>query len=117
VAAALAQVLALAPGVSRSGTVLTALRARRVGRSAAERHALLTSLPLTAGAALLPLVRADRGVLRELAPLLAAGVPAAALGGAAAAAVRRRRPGRSATAAAVYRLGLAAAVLARRPAH
>ena len=117
VLAAAAQVLALAPGVSRSGAVLTALRARGVDREAAARHALLMSLPVTAGASLLPLARADRGVLRELAPLLAAGVPTAALSGATAVTVRRRRPGRSATAAAVYRLGLAAAVLARRPAH
>jgi undecaprenyl-diphosphatase len=115
--AAGAQVAALAPGVSRSGAVLTALRLRRVERGAAARHALLMSLPVTAGAALLPLARADRRVLRELAPLLAAGVPAAAVSGAAAATAWRRRPGRPATAAAVYRLALAAAVLARRPVH
>jgi undecaprenyl-diphosphatase len=115
VVAAAAQVLALAPGVSRSGAVLTALRARGVARGPAARHALLMSLPVTAGASLLPLARADRRDLRALAPLLAAGVPAAAVSGAVAASAWRRRPARSATAAAVYRLGLAAAVLARRP--
>jgi hypothetical protein len=71
------------------------------------------SLPLTAGAALLPLARADRATLRDLAPLVRAGLPAAALSGAASAAAWRRRPAGSTTPAAVYRLGLAAAVAVR----
>jgi undecaprenyl-diphosphatase len=112
-AASVAQVAALVPGVSRLGAVLTALRLLQVERAEASRTALLLSLPVTAGAALLPLARADRGQLRALAPLLAAGVPAAAVSGGLAATAQRRRPGRSATAPAVYRLALAAAVVGR----
>jgi undecaprenyl-diphosphatase len=111
--AAAAQVAALVPGVSRQGAVLTALRLLRVERGEAARTSLLMSLPVTAGAALLPLARADRGVLGGLAPLVAAGLPAAAVSGALAASAWRRRPQRPVTAAAVYRLGLAA-VVARR---
>ena len=114
-AAALAQLAALAPGVSRSGATLTALRLRGVDRAAAAHFSLLMSLPVSGGAALLPLARASRPVLRELAPLLAAGLPSAALAGAAAASAWRRAPGRGLRSAAVYRLGLAAVVLARRP--
>jgi undecaprenyl-diphosphatase len=111
--AAAAQVAALVPGVSRQGAVLTALRLLRVERAEAARTSLLMSLPVTAGAALLPLARAERGVLRGLAPLVTAGLPAAAVSGALAARAWRRRPGRPVTAAAVYRLGLAAVVALR----
>lgn len=107
--ASLAQVVALAPGVSRSGATLTALRAAQVERAAAARFSLLMSLPVTAGAAALTLARSQRPPLRELA----VGVPAAALAGGLAAAVQRRQPGRSATGAALYRLGLAAVVAVR----
>jgi undecaprenyl-diphosphatase len=107
--AAVAQVVALAPGVSRSGATVTALRAAGVERAAANRFSLLMSLPVTAGAAALTLLRADRPPLRELA----AGVPAAALAGAIAAATQRRRPGSPASGAALYRLGLAAVVAVR----
>ena len=113
VIAAVAQVAALVPGVSRQGAVLTALRMQRVDRTEAGRTSLLMSLPVTAGAALLPLARADRATLRALAPLLAAGVPAAAVSGAVAASVWRRRAAQPVTGAAVYRLGLAAVVAAR----
>jgi hypothetical protein len=71
------------------------------------------SLPVTAGAAALPLSRADRNALRALLPLLAAGIPAAAAGGAVAGSAWRRRPSRTASPAAVYRLALAAVVLVR----
>lgn len=113
VVASLAQLPALAPGVSRAGATLTALRLRQVDRDEAARFSLLMSLPVTGGAALLPLARADRHVVRALAPLLAAGVPAAGLSGWAAAAAWRRRPGRSLAGAAVYRLSVAALVVAR----
>lgn len=112
-AAALAQVAALAPGVSRSGASLTALRAAGVDRAAAERFSLVMSLPVTAGAACLTLARADRQDLRELSPGLAAGAVTAAV---AAALTTRRltaRPGRPLAAAALYRLGLAAVVAVR----
>ncbi|MCW2725711.1 MAG: putative bacitracin resistance protein, partial [Frankiales bacterium] len=47
-AAAVAQVAALAPGVSRSGAALTALRGLGVRRAEAQRFSLLMSLPVTA---------------------------------------------------------------------
>jgi undecaprenyl-diphosphatase len=109
---ALAQVAALAPGVSRSGATLTALRARGVDRRAAQRHALLTALPVSAGAAGLTVIRADPAHLRRMAPALAAGVPAAALVSGACTALAR---GRSAPvlAATLYRLALAGLIAAR----
>jgi undecaprenyl-diphosphatase len=109
--AAFAQIPALVPGVSRSGATLTALRAAGVDRQTAERFSVLMSLPVTAGAAVLTLARADPSALRRLAPCLGVGAGCAALAGAAAARVLRRRPGRTATGPAMYRLALAAAVL------
>ena len=108
-AAALAQVLALAPGVSRFGATLTALRLLQVDRAEAQRFSLLMSLPVTAGAAALTLLGAGGGSARRevVAPLLV-GAPLAAVAGGLLAA-RGPAPG-SAGLAAVYRLGLAAAV-------
>ncbi len=111
--AGLAQVLALAPGVSRSGAVLTGLRAAGVEGAAASRFALLLSLPVTFGAAVLALARADRTVLRGLARPLAAGVPLAAVSAHTALRTVRRRGGTGTGGAALYRLALAAAVTAR----
>jgi len=111
--AALAQVAALVPGVSRSGATLTALRLAGVERAAAERFSLLMSLPVTAGAAVLTLARADRASLRALGPSLTTGAVAAALAGAGAARAVQRRPGRTATIPALYRLGLAVVVTRR----
>jgi undecaprenyl-diphosphatase len=108
-AASLAQVLALAPGVSRAGATLTVLRAGGVERRTALRFSLLMSLPVTAGAAGLTLLRSRRPPLRELA----VGVPVAAVTAVAAASAQRRRPGGSARGAALYRLGLAAVVAVR----
>jgi undecaprenyl-diphosphatase len=113
-AAAVAQIAALAPGVSRSGAVLTALRLLGVDRAAAARTSLLMSLPVTAGAALVPLARADSAALRRAAPLLATGVPAAAASGAVAAAAWRRRPSPLIGPSVVYRLAVAALVLSGR---
>ena len=107
--AALAQVTALVPGVSRSGATLTALRLAGVERDRAQRFTLLLSLPVTAGAAALTLARADPSVARAVAP----GAVAAAVAGAATATLAARRGGGSARGAALYRLGLAA-VVARR---
>lgn len=109
-----AQVAALVPGVSRSGATLTALRAAGVGRAEAERFSLLMSLPVTAGAAGLTLLRA-----RTAPPGTAPGAAAAALAGAVAARALLSRPGTPLRGAAIYRLGLAAVValrLVRRPA-
>jgi len=111
--AALAQVAALAPGVSRSGATLTALRAAGVDRAPAQRFSLLMSLPVTAGAAALTLARSDRTTLRALSPSLAVGATCAALAGAAATWTQQRRPGRSVTGPALYRLALAALVARR----
>jgi undecaprenyl-diphosphatase len=111
--AGLAQVAALAPGVSRAGAGLTALRGAGVERAAAERFSLLMSLPVSAGAALLTLARADRGDLRALAPGLLAGASTAAVAGALTTRRLTARPGRPLAAAALYRLGLAAVVAAR----
>ena len=111
--AALAQVSALAPGVSRSGAALTALRAARVGRGEAEHFSLLMSLPVTAGAALLTLARSDRAQLQALAGPLAVGVPAAGLAGWASARLLSRRGGQALVMFGAYRLALAAAIVVR----
>ncbi|MDP9183513.1 MAG: undecaprenyl-diphosphate phosphatase [Actinomycetota bacterium] len=105
VAASLAQVLALAPGVSRTGATLTALRARGVPRDEALRASLLMSLPVTAGAAGLTAVRGG-----SVPPLL----PTALAGLSAYVTARRVRPSRGFVVASVaYRLGVAAAVAAK----
>lgn len=106
--AALAQVTALVPGVSRSGATLTALRLAGVDRAAAQRFSLLMSLPVTAGAAGLTLTRS-----RSLPPATALGAATAAVAGAVAARAQARRPGSSAALPALYRLGLAALVARR----
>jgi len=108
-AAAVAQVAALAPGVSRAGATRTALRLLQVERRAAERFSLLMSLPVTAGAAAWTLARADRPPSGELA----VGVPLAALTSAAASTVLDRRGVHTTTVAALYRLAVAAAVAVR----
>lgn len=105
-AAALAQVAALAPGVSRSGACLTALRARGVDRERALRVSLLMSLPVSTGAAALTAVRG-----RALPPLGPAALAALTAYGAA----RRVPPARRVVVGSVaYRLVVAAAVAARR---
>jgi undecaprenyl-diphosphatase len=112
-AAALAQVVALAPGVSRSGATLTALRLLQVDRAAAQRFSLLMSLPITAGAAGLTLRRADSRDLRRLGAPLSVGIPAAAVVAALSTAGQRRRGGVPVGLSALYRLALAAAVVRR----
>ena len=106
--AAVAQVIALAPGVSRSGATLTALRACGVDREQALRFSLLMSLPVTAGAAALSLLRVRRPV-----PGVAVGAPVAGVSGALAARLALRRADTLMSGAALYRLGLAAVVAVR----
>ncbi|MCU1593007.1 MAG: putative bacitracin resistance protein [Frankiales bacterium] len=103
VAAAIAQVLALAPGVSRSGAALTALRLRGVRRGEALRYSMLMSLPVTAGAGLLTAYRSRQ---------LPAPLPASLAAGTALVAAERLGLGshRVVTGAAVYRLAVAASV-------
>ena len=107
-AAAAAQVLALAPGVSRSGATVTALRGLGVGRAEAVRFSMLMSLPVTGGAAALSLARRGRP-----APGVLVGAPVAAVAGALATQVAVRRGDMLLSGAALYRLGLAAAVAVR----
>lgn len=104
--AAVAQVLALVPGMSRAGITVTALRAMRVRRREAARFSLLMSLPVTAGAAALTGVRS-----RETPPL----VPTVLAGVASWGAATVSQPGshRWLSGAAVYRLSFAAAVAVR----
>lgn len=103
-AAALAQVAALAPGVSRTGATLTALRSRGLSRTESYRLSLLMALPVSAGAAGLTAARA-----RALPPVL----PTVLAAGSAYLATSGLRPSRRTIGAAVaYRLALAAAVAA-----
>lgn len=104
-AAAAVQVLALAPGVSRAGITLLALRWRRVRRDDALRTSLVMSLPITAGAAGLTALRAGRPP---------AVVPSLIAGAASYVTARNLRPSaRVISGSAVYRLAVAAAVVAR----
>jgi undecaprenyl-diphosphatase len=107
-AASLAQICALAPGVSRSGATLTALRLCRVERASAQRFTLLLSLPITAGAAGLSLLHGTRD-----GRALAAGIPAAAIAAAMSTRGQARRGAVPVGATAIYRLGLAAVVAVR----
>ena len=110
----LAQAAALAPGVSRSGAVRSAARARRFTRAAAAELATETALPVLGGATVLKGVRlAQRRPEAGTLAALGAGMAAAALSTAAArAALRRAEP--PAWAWAAYRIAVAGAI-ARRP--
>jgi undecaprenyl-diphosphatase len=108
--AGLAQVAALVPGVSRSGATLTALRLAGVEREAAQRFTLLLSLPVTAGAAALTLVRTPRRRLAAAVRLLAPGAVTAAVAGATTVTALDARGRGVVRGAALYRLGLAAVV-------
>jgi undecaprenyl-diphosphatase len=105
-AAALAQVVALAPGVSRSGATLTALRALGVRRRDAARFSMLMSLPVTVGAAGLTIARS-----RQLPAPVPTALAAVAAYGTAMGTNRASR--RFLTGAAVYRAALAVAVAVR----
>ena len=110
----LAQAAALAPGVSRSGAVRSAARARGFTRGAAAELAAETALPVLAGATALKGARlaARRPTRPELANL-GAGAAAAALSTAAARSLAQRfEP--PAWVWAAYRVALAGAVLGSR---
>jgi undecaprenyl-diphosphatase len=111
-----AQAIALVPGVSRSGAALAAARARGFDRAAAQALSWSAALPVMAGAALLSARRAiARGLPAGSAPMLAGGAGAAFIS-TLAAARGVSRPGRRAQRLgvfALYRLALAALVLAR----
>jgi undecaprenyl-diphosphatase len=107
----LAQVLALVPGVSRSGATMTAGRAMGFHRESAAVFAFLMSMPITAAAAVyeVPKAIAEGGLG---APIIA-GVIASALSGWLAISVLLRYVARHGYGVfAVYRIGLGLGVLA-----
>jgi undecaprenyl-diphosphatase len=106
----IAQMFAIIPGVSRSGSTITAGRALRLDREAAAVFSFLMSMPIIAAAALLkvPQVIRTEGVTTPLV----VGVLASALSGWLAISVLLRFVlRRSYVAFAVYRVLLGAAVL------
>ena len=107
----LAQVLALVPGVSRSGSTMTAGRALRFDRQSAAVFSFLMSMPVTAAAAVLkvPDLLQSEGVS---APLIA-GIISAGLSSWLAIAVLLRYVARHSFGVfALYRLALGAVILA-----
>jgi undecaprenyl-diphosphatase len=106
----LAQILALVPGVSRSGSTITAGRGLRFNREDAAVFSFVLSMPLIAGAGLLKLPH----VLREgiTAPLVVGVVTAALSSWFSIAIVLRYVRTHSYGVFAAYRLLLAAAVVA-----
>ena len=103
--------LALIPGVSRSGSTMTAGRALRFDRQSAAVFSFLMSMPVTAAAAILKvpdLLRSD-----GITPTLIAGVLSAAISSWLAIAVLLRYISRHSFGVfAVYRLALGALILA-----
>lgn len=125
----LAQTAALAPGVSRGGAALTALRLTRLERRAASVSSRHAAGPIVLGAAALEVARlARRGLPGGLVVPFAAGAGAAFASTIAAAGLAHRMDGaRSYAPLAAYRILLGTAVLwrlrrrrrgsARGPAH
>jgi undecaprenyl-diphosphatase len=112
----LAQAVALIPGVSRSGATLTAARARRFGRGAAQTLSLHAGLPVMLGASALQGARLYRGGrASEQRTRLAAGASAAFVSTLASVRLLGRplRAGQPALPYALYRCALAAVVMAR----
>jgi undecaprenyl-diphosphatase len=106
-----AQCFALIPGVSRSGSTITAGRALRLDRESAAVFSFLMSMPITAGAALheVPKALHEQG----LSPAIIVGVLASAISGWLAIAVLLRYVTRHSYGVfAVYRVVLGVAVLA-----
>ena len=112
VALGFAQATALVPGLSRLGMTAGAARQLGAARGAAFDVGRSVGLPVIAGAVALKLRRLARtGVPRELRAPMLAGTAAAALSSVAAAPLARRTP---VIGVALWRIGLAAAVLRRR---
>ena len=118
-----AQVLALIPGVSRSGATLTAARVCGFGRRDAQTLSWHAALPVIAGASALEvLCMARRGVPADVRPALATGAAAAFVSTTLSARLlggdRATRRGRALLPYAIYRSLLAIAVVRRlRSAH
>ncbi len=106
----LAQVLALVPGVSRSGSTITAGRALKLDREAAAVFSFLCSMPLIAGAGLLELPHVLRNGIS--APVVVGVVTAAVSSWFAIEIVLRYVRSHSYGAFAAYRVVVAAAVIA-----
>ena len=78
----LAQALALAPGVSRSGVTMVTGLALRLDRESAARYSFLMSIPVVGGAAAFKGVQvASTGLPAGTAPAFLAGIVAAAISG------------------------------------
>jgi len=106
----LAQVLALVPGVSRSGSTMTAGRALKLDRQSAAVFSFLMSMPVTAAAAVLkvPALLRTEGI----SPTLIAGVISAAISSWLAIAVLLRYVSRHSFGVfALYRLVLGVVIL------
>ena len=84
VAMAVAQALALMPGVSRSGVTISAARALGVSRDAAARFSFLMSLPIILGAGVYSALSLDAGGMRGQELEFAVGILASAVSGALA---------------------------------
>ncbi len=110
-----AQASALVPGVSRNGATLVAARARRFRREDANALSRHVALPIIAGATLLKVVRLRRrGLPRELWAPFALGAGASFLSTLGSTwLITQVERDRSLAPYALYRLGLAAAVLHR----
>ena len=106
----LAQVLALVPGVSRSGSTMTAGRALKLDRQSAAVFSFLMSMPVTAAAALLKVPDLLR--TEGITPTLIAGVISAGVSSWLAIAVLLRYISRHSFGVfAMYRLALGALIL------
>jgi undecaprenyl-diphosphatase len=105
-----AQVFALIPGVSRSGSTITAGRALRLDRQSAAIFSFLMSMPITAAAAALEVPKAIHA--GGFGAPLVVGVLTSAISGWLAIGILLRYVSRNNYAAfAIYRIVLAAAVL------
>ena len=107
----LAQVLALVPGVSRSGITLVAGMALGFRRDAAARFSFLLSVPAVAAAGVFELPKVLHGAGDNLAPLLVGLAVAAVSGYASIAWLLRFLRTRPTTLFVVYRIGLGALLL------
>jgi undecaprenyl-diphosphatase len=110
-----AQALALVPGISRSGISISAGRLAGLDRESAARFAFLMATPITAGAGAwetLKIVRGAAGVDVAIGPLVVGMVAALLAGLAAISLTLRYLRTHPLTLFAVYRVALAALVLA-----
>ncbi|HEV2076100.1 MAG TPA: undecaprenyl-diphosphate phosphatase [Thermoleophilaceae bacterium] len=114
VAMGLAQAAALAPGVSRGGAALTALRLRRMDRRSASVRSRHAAAPVVLGAAVLEAIRLRGGIPTPLLRSFAAGAGAAFCSTIAAAdLVPRMDRARTYAPLALYRMVLGGVALHR----